>query len=198
MPVTINRAPKGSKLVVDPFREEGHIKAIKRLLHSKPRDLLLFVMGINNGLRAGDLLKIRVGQVRNLKVGETVRLIESKTGKANILMMNRSTYKALARYLEAAQPGEADFLFKSNKGHNQALTVSTVNQMVKAWARALNIPGKYGGHSLRKTFGYIQRVKYGVGWEVLAKRFNHSTPAVTMRYLGVSDEEVSEILLNEI
>jgi len=51
---------------------------------------------------------------------------------------------------------------------------------------------------LRKTFGYIQRTKFKVGFEVLAKRFNHSSPAVIMRYLGITDKEVNGILMNEI
>ncbi|MFN2344045.1 MAG: site-specific integrase, partial [Desulfonatronovibrio sp.] len=72
------------------------------------------------------------------------------------------------------------------------------NRLVKAWCRAINLRGNYGTHSLRKTFGYIQRIKYGVGFEVLCKRFNHSSPAVTMRYLGIEDKEVNGILMNEI
>jgi hypothetical protein len=48
----------------------------------------------------------------------------------------------------------------------------------------------YGAHSLRKTWGYIQRTVYGVGFEILCKRFNHSSPAITMRYLGIEDKEV--------
>lgn len=51
---------------------------------------------------------------------------------------------------------------------------------------------------MRKTFGYIQRVKYGVGWELLSKRFNHPSLAITMRYLGIEDKEVNGILMNEI
>ena len=70
--------------------------------------------------------------------------------------------------------------------------------MMKTWTRAINLAGNYGTHTLRKTFGYIQRTKYGTGFEVLAKRFNHSSPAVTMRYLGLSSDEVNGILLNEI
>ena len=53
-------------------------------------------------------------------------------------------------------------------------------------------------HTLRKTWCYQMRKEYGVSWEVLAKRLNHSTPAVTRRYLGIQDEEVEEILLNRV
>jgi hypothetical protein len=66
------------------------------------------------------------------------------------------------------------------------------------WALYFNLKGNYGAHSLRKTWGYIQRTKHGVGFEIICKRFNHSNPAVTMRYLGIQDKEVHDILMNEI
>ena len=53
-------------------------------------------------------------------------------------------------------------------------------------------------HFLRNTSGYIQRTKFGVGFELICKRFNHSSPSVTMRYLGIEDKEVLEILTHEI
>jgi hypothetical protein len=44
----------------------------------------------------------------------------------------------------------------------------------------------------------IQRTVYGVGFEILCKRFNHSSPAITMRYLGIEGKEVQNILMNEV
>jgi len=57
------------------------------LLADKPRDLFLWIMGINNGLRASDLLRIEVGDVRCLQPGDILQIIESKTGKQNILVV---------------------------------------------------------------------------------------------------------------
>ena len=99
-------------------------------------------------------------------------------------------------FLNEADPGDEEFLFKSRKGVNRPITKSYVNQRVKEWTAGMN--GNYGTHSMRKTFGYIQRKEFGVGFEVLCKRFGHSNPSVTMRYLGISDKEVNGILLNEI
>jgi integrase len=194
----IQNTNKGENVTVDPIRDLKAIEAIKKLLASKPRDLLLFVMGINNGLRCGDLLRLKVGDVKNLKAGESITVKESKTGKTNILVINKSTFRALTRYLEAIKPADDDDpLFPSRKG-SAALTTGTVNGMVKAWTKAINLPGNFGAHSLRKTFGYVQRTLYGVGFEILAKRFNHSSPSITMRYLGLSSDEVVSILNNEI
>ena len=193
-----NHPVKGSRITVEPIRDPKDIETIKRMLRDRPRDQLLFVMGINNGLRTGDLLKLKVAQVRHLKTGQGLSIREGKTGKTNVLMMNKSTHRALQRYLDELKPADEDYLFKSAKGNNRPLTVPTVNNLVKSWCWAINLQGNYGAHTLRKTFGYIQRTVYGVGFEVLAKRFNHSNPRITMRYLGITDSEVNGILLNEI
>jgi integrase len=192
-----NHPQKGSRIAVQPIRDIKDIESIKKLLSGNTRDLLLFTMGINNGLRCGDLLKLKVRDVQDLKPCETLTVREQKTGKDNILMINKTTHKILKQFLNEMKPDDDQYLFKSRKGCGH-LTVGSVNAMVKEWCRSINIKGNYGTHSLRKTFGYIQRKKYGVGWEILCKRFNHSSPAVTMRYLGIEDKEVNGILMNEI
>ncbi|MEI8225980.1 MAG: tyrosine-type recombinase/integrase [Bacteroidota bacterium] len=193
-----NHPKKGDRIMVEPIRETKDIESIKKLLSNDTRDLLLFCLGINNGLRCGDLLRIRVQDVKYLKPGETFTIREEKTGKTNILMVNKSTHKILKQYLDEMKPEDNEYIFKSRKGNNQPLSVGSVNGMVKKWCRSINLKSNMGSHSLRKTFGYIQRKKYGVSWEILCKRFNHSSPSITMRYLGIEDKEVNGILMNEI
>ena len=192
-----NHPKEGTSIRVEPIKDPKDIDALKKLLQGSPRDLLLFTMGINNGLRAGDLLQLRVWQVRNLKPGQSINIKEGKTGKQNVLMINKTVWKALKGYFETVNPDDNDFLFAGRRG-GAAITIQRVNQMIKAWTRAINLKGNYGAHTLRKTFGYVQRTRFGVGFEILAKRFNHSNPSITMRYLGIHPDEVNGILLNEI
>ncbi len=191
-----NHPKKGSQITVDPIRSEKNLKKVKRLLKDNTRDLLLFIMGINNGLRISDLLKLKVGDVRDIKPEQTLKVKETKTGKMNILMINKSVHKVLKQYLEEVKPSDEDYLFQSRNGNNKPLTRETVNKMIKEWTKSLK--GNYGTHTLRKTFGYMQRTKYGVSFEVLCKRYGHTSPAITMRYLGIDDKEVAGILLHEI
>ena len=184
-------------MVVEPIKRVEDIRAIKQLLASKPRDHLLFVIGINSGLRVGDLLRLKVSQVESLKVGGMLEIKESKTGKQNFLLLNKEIGKALNLYLQTGHHSSDGYLFGSRKG-GKPLTLSTVNRLVKSWAVAINLSGNYGGRTLRKTFGYIQRVHFGVGFEILCKRYNHSNPSVTMRYIGVQPEEVTNIMMHEI
>lgn len=194
-----NAPKKGSRITVDPIRRIEDVKTISKMLLSHPRDHLLFVMGVNNGLRAGDLLKLKVKDVRYLEAQDTLRIKEGKTGKTNILAINKTVNKALKNYFDKIQPLDDDFLFKSKKGNNKPISIQATNNYIKKWCKAINLKGNYGAHTLRKTWGYIQRTKFGVGFEIICKRFNHSNPSVTMRYLGIEDKEVNNILLsNEI
>jgi integrase len=193
-----NHPRKGQSTTVAPIRRLEDVKAISKMLQSEPRNHLLFIMGINNGLRAGDLLKLKVKQVRYLKPGESLQIKEGKTGKTNYLKINKTIHKALALYLETIRPADDHYLFKSRKGDNNPISIQAVNLLVKVWTRTINLKGNYGAHSLRKTWGYIQRTKFGVGFEIICKRFNHSSPAITMRYLGIQDKEVDDALMNEI
>ena len=191
-----NHPKKGEKITVEPIRNEKDINRIKKMLRTNTRDLLLFTMGINNGLRIGDLLKLKIGDVRDLKVGECLTIYEQKTGKQNILMINKGISVVLKNHFKSEEWDDDDYLFQSRKGENCPLAVSSVNRMVKEWT--FGMKGNYGTHSLRKTFGFIQRTKFGVAFEVLCRRFNHSNPSTTMRYLGIQSKEVRGILMNEI
>jgi len=192
-----NQPAKGSRITVEPIRRIEDIRAISKLLEGSPRDRLLFVMGVNNGIRTGDLLKLKVKDVRNLKSGDYITIKEGKTKKDNVLVVNKTVYKSLKSYIDIVQPDGDGYLFESRKG-KKPLQTKAINKMIKNWTKAINLKGNYGAHTLRKTWGYIQRTKHGVGFEIICKRFNHSSPSVTMRYLGIQDKEVHETLMNEI
>jgi len=184
---------------VEPFIDMKDVKSIKKLLKDNPRDRLLFIMGINSGLRCQDILSLRVADVLGVKVGDRIGIKEKKTGKDNVLIINKEIMDAITGYLGAVAPEPEHFLFKSRKGKNYPLTTFAVTKAVKSWAAALNLVNhNYGAVSLRKTWVYHQRKSFGVSWEVIAKRLNHSSPAITRRYLGIQEEEVEEILMNTI
>ncbi len=115
--------------------------------------------------------------MRGLKLGDRLPIREKKTGKPNVIIANKEIVAALEEYLAFAQPEDRHYLFKSRKTANSPLTTLTVTKKVKAWAAAINLKGNFGAHTLRKTWTYHQRREFGVSWEVLAKRLNHSSPS---------------------
>lgn len=190
-----NRPKKGETKTVEPIRKLKDVRAIKKILADKPRDLLLFTLGINNGLRAGDLLKLKVHQIKNLKVGDSIAIVEKKTSKKNILVINQPSYDAVQNFFKHIDKDDDDYLFSGRKGKNP-ITIPSLNRLIKSWTDAINLKGRFGTHSLRKTWGYIQRTEFGVPIEKITQRYLHSSPAVTMRYLGLQTQEVEDILVN--
>ena len=192
-----NHPGKGSITTVEPIRDTKDIQAIKTLLSENLRNLAYFTLGVNSGIRAGDLLQLKVGQVRLLKVGETLAIREQKTKKMNGIVINKAVHRVLKQYLDTENLADNDWLFMSQKG-NSPLTVAAINHLIKSWTKSINLQGNYGAHSTRKTWAYHQRTKYGVSWELICNRLRHSSPAITMRYLGIQSQEITNILLNEI
>ena len=179
---------------VEPIKNIKDIKRIKQYLlgKSSKRDFLMFVMGINTGLRAGDLLALRMEDVlepSTMVIKRSVPIREQKTGKIREFELNDAARGAIALYLENNRAwNTAEFLFQSRKG-NGALTTRAAHKIIKTTLRELGIKGNYGTHSLRKTFGY-HRYANNVKLETLQKLFNHSSPAVTLRYIGITKEVI--------
>jgi len=190
-----NHPKKGSSIKVDPIRKAKDIKAIKAMLQGKPRDLCLFTLGINTNLRASDLLRITAGMVRDLKAGDELALKEKKTKKHRRITLNKAATAAIQGLLSSRDYRDDEPLFVGQRG---PLTVPSVNRLVKGWCKAINLKGNYGSHTLRKTFGYHQRVTFGVGIPELMVTFNHSSQRETLEYLCIQDEEVKSIYMNEI
>ena len=195
----LNHPEKGDSIKVEPIREQKDIKAIKRLLTDKPRDLAIFTLGINTNLRASDLLKITVGMVRNLAIGDHFTIAqEQKTGKERVITINKTVHEAIKALL-ATMPDatDKDLLFQSRKG-KQALCVPYLNGMVKAWCKEINLKGNYGSHTLRKTFGYMHRTVHNTDIPTLMHMFNHSSQKQTLAYLGIQPSEIRDAYLKEI
>jgi len=190
-----NHPKKGSRIKVEPIRDLRDIRAIKKLLDGNPMYSALFTLGINTNLRASDLLRITAGQVRGLKPMDEIELKEQKTGKTRRITLNKACVETLTRLLASKSFDDDTPIFQGERG---TLTVPSVNRLVKSWCKAINLKGNYGAHTLRKTFGYQQRVRFGVGLPELMVCFNHSTQRQTLDYLCIQPDEVRSVYANEI
>jgi len=180
---------------VEAIKNVRDISKIKQFLLGKKskRDYLLFVLGINIGLRIGDLLSLKVADVvdeaGNIK--RAVNIVEQKTRKQKEFELNKSAREAIRLYLEELDISDGSiYLFESRKGEN-AITTRSAHKIIKTTLRELGIKGNYGTHSLRKTFGY-HRYNSGVKVETLQKVFNHSSSTVTLRYIGIDREVICD------
>jgi integrase len=184
---------------VEPIKRVKDIEKIEQYLKGKEkrRDYMLFVVGINVGLRAGDLLELRLKDVLSeSKLNDSVLIKEQKTGKMREFTLNKSAKDAIWYYLESISGYEPeDYLFKSQKGGR--LTVQAAHKIIKGLLRELNIKGNYGTHSLRKTWAYHIYVNNAKNnpmiLPTLQKMLNHSNQATTLRYIGITKEVITDV-----
>jgi integrase len=187
---------------VQPIRDTKKIDAMKSIMkgESNYRDLLLFVLGINTGLRISDILALKWGAFINggrlLKNGDQLNVIEIKTKKVKTFVINRSIGEALKLYhesLDGVSPGDPVFLSrKTVKGELKPITREAAWQMLNRYANMAGLDDGIGTHTLRKTFGY-HLYKKGVALEYIQKMLNHSSPAITLRYIGITQEQLNNI-----
>lgn len=166
---------------VSPIRDKKTIEAMKSALGT--RDKLLFIFGINSGLRISDILKLKVGDVRGM---DTLTLRETKTKKAKTFRLNKSIKDAISSLIpKTAQDG--DCLFPSRVGVNQPLTRVSAYRALNSAAERIGYVEPIGCHTLRKTFGY-HAYNGGVDLSLLQSIFNHASQHVTLRYIGEQDD----------
>ncbi len=183
---------------MEPIRRLQDIRRIKAQLKSKPRDLCLFTFGINTAFRANELLSIRVGDVLHLRPGERFELKQRKTQTYRAITVNKVVVETIKTWLAIHPRCEMDApLFISQKTGGP-LQVSVVSQMVKGWCADAGLPGNYGSHSLRKTWGYQQRVERKAPIPLLMEAFGHATQRQTLDYLCIQAEEIQELYALEL
>ena len=193
-----NRPKKGSNIKVEPIRDVKSIRAIKRLLKENPRDLCLFTFGINTAYRASEILSLTVGQVAHLEIGDRLEIKQSKTGKYRAVTLNKIVVRTLQNWLAVHPDLRRDApLFMSQRTRG-ALSVSTLSRMVKGWCADIGLEGNYGSHSMRKTWGYHQRMRGKLPIPLLMVAFGHTTQAQTLDYLCIQDDEVSDLYTMEL
>ena len=154
---------------------------------------LLVALGCFTGLRISDILALRWNQI--LHVSE-FSVIEKKTGKKRTLRLNPQLQKHIAECYKQIEPiGTSAPILVSQKG--TIFTIQRINVMLKEIKKKYRLHvGNFSCHSLRKTFGRQVYTMSGNNAELalvkLMELFNHSSIAITKRYLGLRQEEILE------
>ncbi len=192
-----NHPRPGSTIKVEPIRSLSAIQDIKDILRERNlRDYCLFTLGINTAYRASELLSLTVGQVAYLKAGDVLEIKQRKTHKYRAITLNEAAIEAIHLWLK--QHSHADDLdaplFLSLRS-KKSLCVSSVNRLVKKWCREVGLQGHYGSHTLRKTWGYHQRIDNAAPLPLLMKAYGHTTEMQTLTYLYIQEQEISSLYM---
>jgi integrase len=170
--------------LVQPIREKDLIQEIKKWLKEKSdRNYILFLFGINTGMRISDILKLRVKDVE----GWSVFVREGKTKKLKEVRMPPELKKAVREYSKGKPKNE--FLFKSRIGKNKPITRGMAYVILQEIADEFNLE-RIGTHSFRKTYGYHHYQQFK-DVAVLQQMLNHSDPKITLRYIGITQDNLN-------
>lgn len=176
---------------VEPIRKKEDLRKVEKILAKQSlRNLLLFTIGTNCGLRISDILSLNIGDVKNKNY---IQITETKTGKPKKLPINSKLKPLFSQFTKNKNSEEP--LFVSIFGHRLERTMAYL--IITRACHKAGIEGKIGTHSMRKTFGYHHYQKFK-DIVLLQKIFNHSSPEITMRYIGIEQDKIDESYNNFI
>ena len=165
------------------------------------RNKMMFLIGINLGIRASDLCSLKYSFFMNgdgtFKDFYSLQPKKTrKTKKFVKLYFNQVVKKAITNYIEEYPYQDIDeYVFKSRKGE-KSISEKTLWNIMNKTAIEAGIEQNIGSHSLRKTFGrfifHNAEDKNGA-LVILQTIFNHSSPAVTSKYIGLTNDEISNV-----
>lgn len=173
---------------VQPIRDPEHIRVIKTYLFDwNYRNYMLFVVGINSGLRISDILQLKVLDAQK----PYFNVVETKTKKARRIEMTPQLKRELKQYVDGKE--DYEYLFKSREGVNKPISRSAAYKILIKAALTVGLEENIGTHTLRKTFGY-HFYKQTKDVALLQEILNHSSPKITLRYIGINQDQMDKAM----
>lgn len=194
----------------EPIKSLEDILYIKEMLlgQERYRDYMLFILGINFGLRVSDLRELRFWHLINedFTFKDTFPIFERKTrntrkrSKNRYITINEAVKEAVMVYLKNTRGVQLDhFVFRSlsNRGaeDNRPLSRMSIDRILKGIGEEAGLGIRVATHTLRKTFCYwimmngdnSDRTLF-----LLQSMLGHSSPLQTLTYIGLTEDEISE------
>ena len=156
---------------------------------ANPRIAAVLTAEANLGMRVGDILKLKLSDI--VRDGGRLRLniIEEKTGKRRTFSVPEEIYAFVCDYAAKRGLSADERLFP--------ITERAVQKYLKAVCDYL---GYYNisTHSFRKW--YATDIYNATGHDIILvqKLLQHSSPSITRRYIGISDERIESAIANHV
>lgn len=169
------------------------------LRYKNERDYVLFVLGITTGYRAGDLVELRVRDIKEAlrRLEFTIfegkkrncKNIREKNRKPRTVEIRPKVGKILREYIKNKK--DYEYVFQSRKGVNNHIGVQAVSNILK---EAAGYFGLYDitAHSMRKTYAYKIYINSGKDIVAVKELLGHSSIEETKKYLGLDKERYHE------
>ena len=188
-------------MITEPIKDTKELKSLINFYNTKKpntRNYCLIVLGLNTALRISDILSLKWNMIYDFskkKFKNRIVINEKKTGKTNIVPINKKLLICLQKLFLKLKPQGCDYLFTKHNDRSRPLNRTQAYRIVKQAANECNLTGNISCHSLRKTFGFFAW-KQGTQPALLMAIYNHSSYNITQRYLGITQLEKDAIYMN--
>ena len=140
------------------------------------RNSLLWALGITTGLRISDLLNLRLADflMPDGALAQSITIKEIKTGQSRTIILAPIALQQLTGYRQEISEGERLF----------SITREQARRLIKKWCDDCGLKGRYGTHTMRKTFATVAYDNSGGDPVMTARITGHSNPSQLMAYIG--------------
>lgn len=212
---------------VQPIKNLDQLHKMESYLKQQSeRNYMLLRLGCYSGLRISDILKLKVKDLRNQdyfilkenKTGKPKRLFIQPNLKTEITnyiknMKDEDYIIGSQKYSKQIvvknsnkqykKDGEDRYITIQNESSNSPIQRVQAYRIINQAAKKVGIKGNIGTHSMRKTFGYhfYMAHKNESGYDpvsILQIIFNHKDRDTTLRYIGVMQENIDDMMRNFI
>lgn len=195
---------RGEDCSSEPIKDEEDVRRVCRYFADSGNNLMLtlFVLGVNTAYRISDILSLRWEEVAESEgtvseTSEAKRFIrpEKKTDKRRLVYLNDTVQAALANWHAECGDCAAGYVFASPRKPDAPVTRQYVDRQLKQAVADLGIAAHAGTHLMRKTFAYhhiLQAKDRSRALEQLMLLLNHSNIMTTLRYAGITKDEIAE------
>lgn len=177
------------ELIIDTIRQGFIYQCKGKNVQFKPNNRMASVLAVqaNLGLRIGDILKLKFNDI--IKDGNRYRLdiIEEKTGKNREFTVTNEIYNYLKMYCLENNIKPTATIFP--------ITERSLQKNLKILSEYLGIEN-ISTHSFRKFYATSIYLDNGYNVALVRELLQHSTLAITQKYIGVSSKLVEEAIQN--
>lgn len=194
------KKPRKKKKPANPIKDREKVLDIQDYLKYKSiRNYVLFVLGIATGYRAGDLVRLKVRDIKIALANGYFEILEGK--KVNSKNIRKENIKPrvvkviynleiiLRNYIKNKR--DYEYLFQSRKGRNQHIQVKRVSVILKEAGEEFGLKN-ITAHSLRKTYAYSIYMESEYNITLVKEMLGHSSIEETKAYLGLNRETYDE------
>jgi len=186
-----------------PIREQHEQRALDAAIASMPQPYrLIFLVLRETGMRVGEVLELRWGDVILDAGREALRVREQKNGRERTVILGPTATPRTLRGLRAARraigrvPADHDILFRSNRG-----TRVSYDALHYQWAKLCQRAGlvdadggpRYTPHQLRHTRG-SELIQQGQRVEIVQRVLGHRDIRSTLGYAELQEAQVRAAL----